>query len=77
MIKTTNQEVFKKYTGIFVISSSKIVSFEIYKQNGINSERLLKFLQRLLKNKIIILKNVSSHKNEKVKKFITKNNSLL
>ena len=50
------------------------------KQGRINGEQLLKFLQRLLKdkkNKIIILDNGSSHKSEKVKKFITKNNFLL
>ena len=72
IIKTTNQEVFKKYTGIFTMSSSKIVNYEIYKQDGINGEQLLKFLQIVLKdkkNKIIILDNASSHKNEKVKKF--------
>jgi len=59
------------------MSSSKIVNYEIYKQGRIDGERLLKFLKRLLKdkkNKIIILDNTSSHKNEKVKKFITKNN---
>jgi transposase len=60
--------------------SLKIVNYEIYKQNGINGERLLKFLQIVLKdkkNKIIFLDNASSHKNKKVKKFIIKNNFLL
>jgi len=60
--------------------SSKIVNYEIFKQGGINGERLLKFLQRPLKdkkNKIFILDNASSHKNEKVKKFIIKYNFLL
>ena len=43
--------------------SSKIVNYEIYKQGEINGERLLKFLQIVLKdkkNKIIILDNASS-----------------
>jgi len=41
---------------------------------------LLKFLQKNfqnVKNKIIILDNASSHRNKKVKDFITKNNFLL
>ena len=79
-IKTTNQQVFEKYTGIFAISSFKIIGYKIYTKGGINSERLLKFLQKNfqnVKNKIIILDNASSHRNKKVKDFITKDNFLL
>ena len=50
----------------------KIVGCKIYKQGGINDERLLEFLQVILKdkkNKIIILDNASRHKNEKVRKM--------
>lgn len=80
VVKTTNQQVFEKYTGIFAMSSSKIIGYKIYTEGGINSERLLKFLQKNfqnVKNKIIILDNASSHRNKKVKDFITKNNFLL
>ena len=51
VIKTTNQEVFKRYVGIFAISSSTFVSYKIYKQGRINGERLLEFLQVILKDK--------------------------
>lgn len=80
VVKTMNQKVFKKYSKIFVILASKIVSCKICKQSGINGKQLLKFLQIILKdkkNKIIILDNDSNHKNEKVKKLINKNNLLL
>jgi hypothetical protein len=62
------------------MSSSKIIGYKISKENGINSDRLLKFLQKNfqnVKNKIIILDNASSYKNKKVKDFIIKNNFLL
>jgi len=29
IVKTTNQEVFKEYIGIFVMSSSKIINYKI------------------------------------------------
>merc|ERR1712060_107598 len=80
IIKTNNQEIFKKYTGIFAMESSKIVGYQIFKKGGINSDRSLEFLQKNFKDirsKIIILDNASSHKSAKVKDFITKHNFLL
>lgn len=80
IIKTNNQEIFKKYIGIFAMESSKIVGYQIFKKGGINSDRLLEFLQKNFKDirsKIIILDNASSHKSAKVKNFITKYNFLL
>ena len=32
VIKTESQEVFKKYTGIFAISSKGIIGYEVYKR---------------------------------------------
>ena len=31
VVKTESQEVFKKYTGIFAISSKGVIGYEIYK----------------------------------------------
>ena len=50
VIKTDNQEIFKKYTGIFAMSSSKIIGYQVYKEGGINSDRLLWFLQKNFKD---------------------------
>lgn len=36
VVKTTSQEVFKKYTGVFAISSEGCVGYEVYRQGGID-----------------------------------------
>ena len=80
VIQTNNQNVFKKYTGIFAMTTEGILSYTIYFKDGINSKRLVGFLNTFLsttKNKLIILDNASSHKNKQVQNVKTKNNSLL
>jgi len=71
VLKTKNQEVFKKYTGIFAITNKKYIKYIIYEKGGIDSNRLIDFLNKFIttkyKNKLIILDNVSSHRNQKVK----------
>ena len=66
--------MFKKYTGIFAISTNGVIGYEIYEKGGINSERLVEFLNKFVlkkyKNKVIILDNASSHRNKKVKDLI-------
>ena len=81
IIKTKDQEVFKKYTAIFAINNRGLIGYEIYKKGGINSIRLKEFLNKFIttiyKKKLIILDNASSHRNESIKEQITKNNELL
>jgi len=81
VIKTNSQEVFKKYTGIFAISCDGVLGWELYEKSGINTDRLLDFLEKFItseyKNKLIILDNASSHRNEKIKELINKHNNLL
>jgi transposase len=81
ILKTHSQEVFKKYTGIFAISTHGCVGYEVYDKGGIDSQRLINFLEaRVLANqkgKVILLDNASSHRNPEVKKIILKNNILL
>ena len=48
VIKTQDQEVFKKYTGIFAISANGIIGYEIYDKGGIDSDRLLSFLNKYI-----------------------------
>lgn len=80
-IKTDNQEVFKKYTGIFAINYEKTLGWELYEKGGIDTERLYVFLEKYIttkyKNKLIILDNASCHRNEKIKELINRNNKLL
>ena len=65
VIKTQSQEVFKKYTGIFAISVNGVEGWELYEKGGINTERLVEFLQKFItekyRNKLIILDNASAH----------------
>jgi len=81
VVKTESQEVFKKYTGIFAISSKGVIGYEIYKKGGIDSNRMVNFIDKFIngkyKNKLIILDNASSHRNQLVKDVIKKDNKLL
>lgn len=78
---TNSQEVFKKFTGIFAITTSGCIAWELYPKGGITSERLIDFLKTKIlnkSNKLIILDNASSHRNVKVKElFVNSNNTLL
>ena len=81
VVKTESQEVFKKYTGIFAISTKGVIGYEVYKKGGIDSNRMINFINKFIngkyKNKLIILDNASSHRNQLVKDVIKKDNNLL
>ena len=81
VIKTQSQDVFKKYTGIFAISVNGVEGWELYEKGGINTERLVEFLQKFItekyKNKIIIMDNASPHKNDTIRDLVNKHNKLL
>ena len=78
--KTQSQEVFKKYTGIFAISTKGVLGWDLYEKSGINADRLYEFLETHItnkyKNKLIIL-DKASHRNDKIKELVNKNNKLL
>jgi len=80
VIKTQSQEVFKKYTGIFAISVNGVEGWELYEKGGINTERLVEFLQKFItekyRNKLIILDNASAHKNDTIRDLVNKHNKL-
>ena len=81
VIKTQSQEVFKKYTGIFAISVNGVEGWDLYEKSGINTDRLIEFLEKHItekyKNKLIILDNASSHRNEKINDLVNKHNNIL
>jgi len=58
IIKTHSQEVFKKYTSIFAISTKGVIGWKLYDKGGIDTERLYDFLEEhitsKMKNKLII-----------------------
>lgn len=81
VIKTKKQDVFKKYTAIFAISTKGVIGWKLYEKGGIDSERLINFLNENIVNKynnnLIILDNASCHRNNDIKNLINKNNKLL
>lgn len=81
VIKTQSQDVFKKYTGIFAISVNGVEGWELYEKGGINTDRLVAFLQEFItgkyKNKVIILDNASAHKNDIIRNLVNKHNKLI
>jgi transposase-like protein len=81
VIKTQSQDVFKRYTGIFAISVNGVEGWELYEKSGINTDRLIEFLEKFItekyKNKLIILDNAPAHKNEKIREFVNRHNQLL
>jgi transposase len=81
VIKTQSQEVFKKYTGIFAISVNGVEGWDLYEKSGINTDRLIEFLEKFItgkyKNKLIILDNASSHRNQRIKDLVNKHNNIL
>jgi transposase-like protein len=81
VIKTQSHDVFKKYTGIFAISVNGVEGWDLYEKGGINTERLVEFLEKFItekyKNKIIILDNASAHKNDTICELVNKHNKLL
>ena len=81
MIISQSQEVFKKYTGIFAISSNGIEGWKLYEKGGINVDRLHYFLEQNItlkyRNKLIIIDNACSHRRERIKDLVNKNNKLL
>ena len=58
-------------SGIFAITNKKYIGYIIYEKGGINSNRLIDFLNEFIttkyKDKLIILDNASSHRNQEVK----------
>jgi transposase len=81
VVKTHSQEVFKKYTAIFAISSKGVLGWELYEKGGIDAERLSEFLTKYIitkySNKVIVLDNAGAHRNEQIKTLVNENNHLL
>ena len=66
---------------IFAISVDGVIEWDLYAKGGINTDRLIEFLEKnitsKLKDKLIILDNASSHRNERIKALVNKHNNIL
>ena len=80
-MSSRNAVPLEKYTGIFAISVNGVEGWELYEKGGINTERLVEFLQKFItekyRNKLIILDNASAHKNDTIRDLVNKHNKLL
>ena len=63
------------------IGTNGIEGWVLYEKGGIDTDRLVDFLEEFIttkyKNKLIILDNASSHRNERIRELINKHNQVL
>ena len=63
------------------VQKTEVEGWELYEKSGINTERLIEFLEKFItekyKNKLIILDNAPAHKNERIREFVNRHNQLL
>lgn len=74
IVRSDDNYIFKSFTLLCAISSSKCVGYKLYEKGGTTKERFVEFLQKNVFNKYknyhIILDNAGSHNNEYVKQAI-------
>ena len=69
--KTTHNNVFKKYTLLVAISYNGLVGYTLFEKGGVNSDRMVMFLSKILpfkKKYLVIMDNAPAHKSKKIKK---------
>ena len=78
--KTTNNEVFKKYSLVVAINNKKCIASELYQNGTVNAERFNGFLKDIcnkVKGKLFILDNGQIHKTENTKQIIKESGNYL
>ena len=74
ILKTDDNNVFKKFTLLVAINNSKCIGYKLYEKGGMNKERFVDFLKDNVfnnyKNNLIVLDNAGSHNNQFVKDAI-------
>lgn len=78
--KTTNNEVFKKYSLIVAINNKKCIASELYQNGAVNAERFNEFLKKIcskVKGKLFVLDNGQIHKKESTKQIIKESGNYL
>ena len=78
--KTTNNEVFKKYSLVVAINNKKCIASELYQNGAVNAERFNEFLNKIcskVKGKLFVLDNGQIHKKESTKQIIKESGNYL
>ena len=77
---TITRSIQKIYRNICDFNKG-VLGWEVSEKSGINADRSYEFLETHItskyKDKLIILDNASSHRNDKIKELVNKNNKLL
>jgi len=78
--KTTNNEVFKKYSLVVAINNKKCIASELFQNGAVNAERFNDFLKKIcskVKGKLFVLDNGQIHKKEGTKQIIKESGNYL
>ena len=79
-MKTTDNRVFKKYTLAVAMTSKGILGWILYERGGMNTNRMIFFLQQFVlkrRNNLIIMDNSPLHKTLKIREVINKTSNTL
>lgn len=75
VLKTDDNAVFKKYTLLSAISSTGLVGYTLYEQGGMNTERMVEFLNQYIVGRyrdcLIVMDNAGAHKKPEIRTTIT------
>ena len=78
--KTTNNEVFKKYSLVVAIDNKECIASELYDKGAVNADRFNGFLTKIcnkVKGKLFVLDNGQIHKKESTKHIIIDTSGLI
>lgn len=77
---TKDNVVFQKKTLLVAISSNGVVAWKLYDQGGMTSERVVEFLENMLRNRkgaVVLMDNAPAHSAKRVKEFVQKTGNQL
>ena len=78
--KTTNNEVFKKYSLVVAINNKECIASELYQKGAVDGERFNEFIKKIcskVRGKLFVLDNGQIHKTEQTKQIIKESGNYL
>jgi len=78
--KTTNNEVFKKYSLVVAINNKECIASELYQKGAVDAERFNDFIKKIcskVTGKLFVLDNGQIHKTEQTKQIIKESGNYL
>ena len=78
--KTTNNEVFKKYSLVVAINNKECIASELYQKGAVDAERFNEFIKKIcskVRGKLFVLDNGQIHKTEQTKQIIKESGNYL